>query len=68
MKRLLELLGFLALTRGVLGLPHEFTPWRVGLLRRIGLFDAYGVHASVAPTVPACALFAAAGSRRSGGG
>ncbi|MFK0280698.1 hypothetical protein ACIQVL_09535 [Streptomyces sp. NPDC090499] len=68
MKRLLELLGFLALAQGVVGLLHEFTDWRVGLLQRLGFLDAYGVYASVALIVLACALFAAAGSRRSGGG
>ncbi|MFF3987991.1 hypothetical protein ACFY0B_25780 [Streptomyces sp. NPDC001797] len=68
MKRLLELLGFLALAQGVLGLVHEFTHWRVGVLRRLAFLDAYGVYASVALIVLACALFAATGSRRAGGG
>ncbi|MEU6144130.1 hypothetical protein ABZ848_27725 [Streptomyces sp. NPDC047081] len=66
MKRLLELLGFLALVQGVLGLLHEFTHWHVGLVQRLGFLDGYGVYASVALLVLAVALFAAAESRKSG--
>jgi hypothetical protein len=65
-KQVLELLGFVALVQGVLGLLHEFTHWHVGLLRRLGFLDGYGVYASVALVVLAIALFAVAESRRSG--
>ncbi|MGW4877633.1 hypothetical protein ACWEPI_13835 [Streptomyces sp. NPDC004262] len=66
MKQVLELLGFVALVQGVLGLLHEFTHWHVGLLRRLGFLDGYGVYASVALVALAIALFAVAESRRSG--
>ncbi|MFF5183229.1 hypothetical protein ACFY30_05480 [Streptomyces sp. NPDC000345] len=66
MKELLEVLGFLALVQGVLGLVHEFAHWRVGLVQRIGFLDGYEVYASVALVVLAFALFAAAESRKSG--
>ncbi|NEA98149.1 hypothetical protein [Streptomyces sp. SID13726] len=66
MKQLLELLGFLALVQGVMGLLHEFTDWRVGLVQRIGFLDGYGIYVSVALVVLAFALFAVAESRRSG--
>ncbi|MFJ3811304.1 hypothetical protein ACIPWE_33705 [Streptomyces sp. NPDC090073] len=66
MKQLLELLGFLALVQGVLGLVHEFTHWHVGLVRRLGFLDGHEVYAGVALAVLAFALFAAAESRGSG--
>ncbi|MCD7436972.1 hypothetical protein K4B79_01910 [Streptomyces lincolnensis] len=66
MKQLLELLGFIALVQGVMGLLHEFTDWRLGLVQRIDFFDGYEIYASVTLIVLAFALFAAAGSRRSG--
>ncbi|MFF4587523.1 hypothetical protein [Streptomyces sp. NPDC001388] len=66
MKELLEVLGFLALVQGVLGLVHEFAHWRVGLVQRIGFLDGYEVYASVALVVLAFALFAAAEGRKSG--
>jgi hypothetical protein len=66
MKQLLELLGFIALAQGVMGLLHEFTDWRLGLVQRIDFFDGYEIYASVTLIVLAFALFAAAGSRRSG--
>ncbi|MFF8403515.1 hypothetical protein ACF1AB_10725 [Streptomyces sp. NPDC014846] len=66
MKQLLELLGFLALVQGVLGLVHEFTHWHVGLVRRLGFLDGHEVYAGVALVVLAFALFAAAESRGSG--
>ncbi|MCH5670353.1 hypothetical protein [Streptomyces gilvus] len=66
MKRLLEFLGFVALVQGVLGLVDEFTHWHVGLVRRLGFLDGYGVYASVALLVLAFALFAAAESRKAG--
>ncbi|SED97146.1 hypothetical protein SAMN05216532_6447 [Streptomyces sp. 2231.1] len=66
MKQSLELLGFLALVQGVLGLVHEFTHWHMGLVQRLGFLDGYEVYASVALVVLAFALFAAAESRGSG--
>ncbi|MFE7170477.1 hypothetical protein [Streptomyces sp. NPDC057616] len=66
MKQLLEVLGFVALVQGVLGLVHEFTDWHVGLVQRLGFLDGYGVYASVTLVVLAFALFAAAESRKSG--
>ncbi|MEV2209986.1 hypothetical protein AB0H86_00430 [Streptomyces sp. NPDC050997] len=65
MKQLLELLGFLALVQGAMGLLHEFTDWHIGLVQRIGFLDGYEIYASVALIVLAFALFAVAESRRS---
>jgi hypothetical protein len=64
MKRLRELLGFLALVQGVMGLSHEFTDLRWGLVRRIGFLDGYEVYASVALLALGFAL-CTAGSRMS---
>ncbi|MFI5679834.1 hypothetical protein [Streptomyces cellulosae] len=66
MKQFLELLGFLALVQGAMGLLHEFTDWHIGLVQRIGLLDGYETYASVALVVLGFALFATAESRRSG--
>ncbi|CAM5427880.1 putative protein OS=Streptomyces alboniger OX=132473 GN=CP975_29380 PE=4 SV=1 [Streptomyces alboniger] len=66
MKQLLELLGFLALVQGAMGLLHEFTDWHVGLVQRIGLLDGYEIYASLALIMLAFALFAVAESRNSG--
>ncbi|MFD9432391.1 hypothetical protein [Streptomyces sp. NPDC060002] len=66
MKELLGVPGFTALGQGVLGLLHEFTRRRVGLVQRLGLLDGYEVYASTALIVPAFVLFAAAESRRPG--
>ncbi len=66
MKQLLEFLGVIALLQGVAGLLHEFTDWDWGLVQRIGFLDGYGIYASVVLLVLAVALFAAAGSRKSG--
>ncbi|MFE1441656.1 hypothetical protein [Streptomyces sp. NPDC058739] len=63
MKPVLEVLGFLALAQGVLGLLHEWVHWDIGLVRRLGVLDGYEVHASVALVVLGIALFARAGSR-----
>ncbi|MBQ1093255.1 hypothetical protein [Streptomyces sp. B93] len=65
MRQLLELLGFLALVQGVLGLVHEFTDWDAGLVQRIGVLDGYEIFASVILVVLAGALFAAAESLKS---
>lgn len=66
MKQLLEFLGVIALVQGVAGLLNEFTDWNWGLVQRIGFLDGYVIYASVALLVLAVALFAAAGSRKSG--
>ncbi|WP_435227547.1 hypothetical protein [Streptomyces sp. Tue6028] len=71
MKRILEVLGFVALVQGVLGLLPTITGrlhvsgvW--GVVRRVGFLDGYEVYASVALIVLSVALFAAAESRKSG--
>jgi hypothetical protein len=66
MKKVLEVLGFIALVQGVLGLVHEWVHWDVGLVQRLGFLDGYEIYASVALVVLAFALFAAAESRRAG--
>ncbi|WP_432133766.1 MULTISPECIES: hypothetical protein [unclassified Streptomyces] len=66
MKQLLEVVGFIALVQGVLGLVHEFTDWHVGFVQRIGFLDGYEVYASGALVVLAFALFAAAESQGPG--
>ncbi|MFD0052442.1 hypothetical protein ACFVHR_01820 [Streptomyces sp. NPDC127168] len=66
MKELLEFLGLLAVIQGVLGLLHEFTDWRWGLVQRIGFLDGAELYASVALLVLGGALFAAAESRKPG--
>jgi hypothetical protein len=63
MKKVLELLGFIALLQGVLGLLHQWVHWDVGLVRRLDFLDGYEVYASVALVVLAVALFAVAESR-----
>ncbi|QIJ65521.1 hypothetical protein [Streptomyces sp. JB150] len=65
MKTLLEFLGFVALVQGVMGLLQEFTDWEGGLVSRIAFLDDYGIFVSVTLLVLACALFAAAESRKS---
>ncbi|MET8131393.1 hypothetical protein ABZ153_40200 [Streptomyces sp. NPDC006290] len=67
MKRLLEVLGLVALVQGVLGLVQEITgrPHGWGLVRRLGFLDGYEIYASAALLVLAFALFAAAESRKS---
>ncbi|MEV8030471.1 hypothetical protein [Streptomyces sp. NPDC086182] len=68
MKRLLAVLGLAALVQGVLGLVQEITgrPHGWGLVRRLGFLDGHEIYASATLLVLAVALFAAAGSRRSG--
>ncbi|MGW3952669.1 hypothetical protein ACWEKM_17460 [Streptomyces sp. NPDC004752] len=65
MKQFVELIGFLALAQGVMGLVHEFTDWHVGLVQRMGFLDGYEVYVSISLIVLAFALFAAAQSRKS---
>ncbi|MET9730849.1 hypothetical protein ABZZ79_09345 [Streptomyces sp. NPDC006458] len=63
MRPVLEVLGFLALAQGGLGLLHEWVHWDVGLVQRLGFLDGYEIYASVALVVLGIALFARAGSR-----
>ncbi|CAL9599357.1 hypothetical protein [Streptomyces sp. enrichment culture] len=63
MKQVLELLGFIALVQGVLGLLHEWVHWDVGFVRRAAFLDGYEIYASVALVVLAIALFAFAETR-----
>ncbi|MFG2454619.1 hypothetical protein ACGFSG_35210 [Streptomyces sp. NPDC048512] len=66
MKQLLEVLGFISLVQGVLGLVQEITGllrgW--GIVQRLGFLDGYEIYASAALVVLAFALFAAAESSR----
>jgi hypothetical protein len=64
MKQVLEVLGFIALLQGVLGLVHEFTDWDTGIVQRVGVLDGHELFASVALLVLAGALFAVAESRK----
>ncbi|MET9440469.1 hypothetical protein [Streptomyces sp. NPDC006610] len=66
MKQLLGFLGFIALVQGVLGLVHEFTDWKAGLVQRLDFLDGHEVFASVALLISAFALFAASESRKPG--
>ncbi|MEU8844788.1 hypothetical protein AB0C70_00760 [Streptomyces sp. NPDC048564] len=66
MKQLLEFLGVIALAQGVMGLLNEFTEWDWGLVQGLDFLDGFEIYASVALLVLAVALFAAAGSRKSG--
>ncbi|MEU3828472.1 hypothetical protein GT045_06180 [Streptomyces sp. SID486] len=66
MKQVLEVLGFIALVQGGMGLVHEFTGWQVGLVQRVGFLHGHEVYASVALVVLGVALFAAAESGRTG--
>ncbi|MFE2039798.1 hypothetical protein ACFXAZ_02530 [Streptomyces sp. NPDC059477] len=64
MKRLLEILGLLALVQGVLALVQRCTGWGGGVVHRF--LDGYEVFGGVVLIVFAFALFAAAESRKSG--
>ncbi|MGV9349033.1 hypothetical protein ACWDSD_30335 [Streptomyces spiralis] len=64
MKQVLELLGFIALVQGVLGLVQGFTHWHVGLVQRLAFLHGYEVFVSFVLIVLACALFAAAERRK----
>ncbi|MFJ3669115.1 hypothetical protein ACIPSE_21955 [Streptomyces sp. NPDC090106] len=66
MKHFLELIGFLALVQGVVGLAGVFTDWHWGLVQRVGFLDGHELYASLALVVLAIALFAAAESRKPG--
>ncbi|MFB7598295.1 hypothetical protein [Streptomyces sp. NPDC056160] len=64
MKKVLEVVGFIALVQGALGFVQEFTDWNVGLVRRVPFLHGYEVFVSFVLIVLACALFAAADSRK----
>ncbi|MFI8192684.1 hypothetical protein ACIF8T_28600 [Streptomyces sp. NPDC085946] len=66
MKQVLEILGFIALVQGAVGLAGRFAGWHWGFVERLDLLDGYEVYASVTLLVLAFALFAAAESRKSG--
>ncbi|MFC5958336.1 hypothetical protein ACFP51_29005 [Streptomyces pratens] len=66
MKKLLEILGFIALIQGVAGLVHQFTDWNWGLVQRAGFLDGLEIYASIALVVLGFALFAAAERGKSG--
>jgi hypothetical protein len=57
-KKVLEIVGFVALVQGVLGLVREFTHWHVGMIGRLPFLHDYEVFASFVLIVLACALFA----------
>ncbi|MFE9834161.1 hypothetical protein ACFYP4_03270 [Streptomyces sp. NPDC005551] len=65
MKQILEVLGFVALVQGSVGLLQEVTGFLHGwgLVQRFGLLDGYEIYASVALLVLSFALFAAAESQ-----
>ncbi|MBQ0969995.1 hypothetical protein G3I30_10560 [Actinospica acidiphila] len=67
MKKLLEIVGFLAVLQGVAGLVTEFADWNWGLVRRAGFLDGYEIYASVALLVLGIALFTLAETRKPGG-
>ncbi|UFR01457.1 hypothetical protein KBP30_09805 [Streptomyces sp. Go40/10] len=65
MKRLLEFLGFLALTQGTGGRVYEITgKVRWGVTQRWSVLHGYEIYAGIALIVLALALFAAAESRK----
>ncbi|MEV6961698.1 hypothetical protein AB0M97_21350 [Streptomyces sp. NPDC051207] len=66
MKQLLEFLGFISLVQGVMGLVHEFTDWKWGLVQKLGFLDGHELYASIALLLLGVALFAAAESRKTG--
>ncbi|MGW3812583.1 hypothetical protein [Streptomyces sp. NPDC005046] len=68
MKQILEVLGFIALVQGALGLVQAITGWPHGwgLVQRLGFLDGYEIYASAALLVLAFALFAAAESQKPG--
>ncbi|MFD0418900.1 hypothetical protein [Streptomyces sp. NPDC127108] len=68
MKQLLEFLGVILLIQGAVGLLNELTGWLGGwgAVQRLAFVDGYELYLSIAMIVLACALFAAAESRRFG--
>lgn len=66
MKKLLEILGFIAVLQGAASLVHEFTDWNVGVVRRLGVPDSFEIYAGVSLLVLGIALLAVAQSPKSG--
>lgn len=66
MRKLLEILGFIALLQGVASLVHEFTDWNVGVVQRLGFLDGFEVYAGIGLIVLGIALPAAAENPKSG--
>ncbi|MDT3726852.1 hypothetical protein ROS62_19025 [Streptomyces sp. DSM 41972] len=66
MRKLLEIVGFVAVLQGVAGLVTEFTDWNWGLVRRTGFLDGYEIYVSVALLVLGIALFAVAETHKPG--
>ncbi|MGY0070785.1 hypothetical protein ACWZEH_29205 [Streptomyces sp. QTS137] len=66
MRKLLEILGVLALLQGAACLVTGFTSLDVGLVRRLGFLDGLEIYAGITLLVLGFALFAVAESLRSG--
>ncbi|GAB2448475.1 hypothetical protein [Streptomyces incanus] len=66
MKKLLEILGLIALIQGVAGLVHQFTGWGWGAVQRVGFLNGFEIYASIALVALGFALFATAESGKSG--
>ncbi|MEV3856899.1 hypothetical protein AB0J38_21530 [Streptomyces sp. NPDC050095] len=65
LRKILEVVGGLALLQGAVGLVHEFTGWLGwGLISHLGFLDGREVYGSIALIVLAIALFAAAESQK----
>ncbi|WP_445397278.1 hypothetical protein ACSMX9_25350 [Streptomyces sp. LE64] len=69
MKRLWELLGFLALLQGVMGIAHRYAGREWGVVRRVPFFEGHELFVSLCLILLSFTLFGVAGStgKRSGG-
>ncbi|MEV3873197.1 hypothetical protein [Streptomyces sp. NPDC049906] len=68
MKRLWELLGFLALLQGVMGIAHRYADREWGVVRRVPFFEGYELFVSVCLVLLSFTLFGVAGSAGKRGG
>ncbi|MGW1891441.1 hypothetical protein ACWCP6_14470 [Streptomyces sp. NPDC002004] len=61
MRKLMEFVGFVVGSSGIMGLVHEWTGWSHvhGLLVRLPVFDGYELYASVVFTMLGIALLVA---------
>ncbi|MEU3145077.1 MULTISPECIES: hypothetical protein [unclassified Streptomyces] len=66
MKRLLEILGFIALLQGAASLVNEFTGWNPGVVRRLDFLEGFELYAGITLLVLGIALLSAAESGKSG--
>ncbi|MCX2924480.1 hypothetical protein [Streptomyces sp. NEAU-W12] len=66
MKKLLGILGFIALLQGAASLVNGFTDWNLGVVRRLDFLEGFELYAGVALLVLGIALLAAAESGKSG--